>query len=282
MARPLRLEFPGALYHVTSRGDRRENIYADDEDRRMFLTLLGEVCERFAWTVYAYCLMNNHYHLVLQTKQGNLSRGMRQLNGVFTQAFNRRHGRGGHVFQGRYKAILVDKDSYLLELSRYVVLNPVRARSVADPVRWPWSSYGATLGQAPARPWLATDWVLSQFSSRRATAINAYQRFVHEGIGEAGPWGAVRHQLVLGPEGFEKTLAKLNAGRSLQEVPKAQRRVLHKTLDAYQRRYRDRDAAMAHAYASGAYSMRQIAEFFGVHYMTVSRAVRKHELPGDS
>ena len=126
MARPLRIEYGGALYHVTSRGDRQELIYEDDEDRRAFLTVLGHVVERFGWVCYAYCLMGNHYHLVVETPKGNLSKGMRQLNGVFTQVSNRRHGKVGHVFQGRYKAILIDKNAYWLEVSRYVVLNPVR------------------------------------------------------------------------------------------------------------------------------------------------------------
>jgi len=134
MARPLRLEYAGALYHVTARGDRREDIFFLDEDRADFLSVLGEVCERFNWIVHAYCQMTNHYHLLLETVDGNLSRGMRrQLNGVYTQRLNRRHGLVGHLFQGRYKAVLVQKDAYLLELTRYVALNPVRARMVADP-----------------------------------------------------------------------------------------------------------------------------------------------------
>ena len=128
MARPLRIEFPSALYHVTSRGDRREPIFEDDEDRRKFLRVLAETVDRFNWICHAYCLMTNHYHLVVETPEANLSKGMRQLNGVYTQASNRRHRRTGHLFQGRFKAILVDKDSYLLELTRYVVLNPVRAK----------------------------------------------------------------------------------------------------------------------------------------------------------
>jgi len=169
MARPLRLEFAGALYHVTSRGNRREEIYLDDQDRRRFLTLLAEVCERFNWRVHAYCLMSNHYHLLIETPDANLSRCMRQVNGVHTQAANRRHGQVGHVFQGRFKALLVQKESYLLELARYVILNPVRAGMVARP------------------------------------------------------------------------------------------------------------EAMAQAYRSGAYTMQAIADHFGVHYMTVSRAVRRFE-----
>ena len=130
MARPLRIEFAGALYHVTSRGDRREDIFVEDADREAFLQGLSEICQRFGVTCHAYCLMTNHYHLVLETVQANLARALRQLNGVYTQRFNRRHSRVGHVFQGRYKAILVDRDAYYLELVRYVLLNPVRARLV--------------------------------------------------------------------------------------------------------------------------------------------------------
>jgi putative transposase len=127
MTRPLRVEFPGAVYHVTSRGDGREAIYVDDTDRDCFLAVVGQVLDRFAWRCHAYCLMGNHYHLLIETPEANLARGMRQLNGVYTQRFNRQHGRVGHVFQGRYKAIVVQKDKHLLELCRYVVLNPVRA-----------------------------------------------------------------------------------------------------------------------------------------------------------
>ncbi len=146
MFRPLRIEFPGALYHLTARGDGREDIYVDDEDRKRFLALVGGVCERFNWVGYAYCLMSNHYHLVMETPDGNLSSDMRHLNGVYTQRFNTRHGRVGHVFQGRYKAILAERDSYLLELCRYVVLNPVRAEMVRHASQWRWSSYRDTTG----------------------------------------------------------------------------------------------------------------------------------------
>ena len=140
MARPLRLEFAGALDHVTSRGDRREAIYHDESDRGAWLEALGNVCERFNWVVHAYCQMTNHYHLLVETVEGNLSKGMRQLNGVYTQYFNRRHGLVGHLYQGRSKAILVQKETYLLELPRYVVLNPLRAGMVKSPENWPWSS----------------------------------------------------------------------------------------------------------------------------------------------
>jgi REP element-mobilizing transposase RayT len=152
MARPLRLESAGALYHVTVRGNERRSIFLGDEDsgRVVFLDVLGATCERFNWALHAYCLMTNHYHLLVETPDANLSKGMRQLNGVFTQFVNRTHPRVGHLFQGRFKAILVERERYLLELCRYVVLNPVRAGVVAAPGDWPWSSYRATLGETPA------------------------------------------------------------------------------------------------------------------------------------
>jgi len=151
MARPLRIEFPGAVYHVTARGNARAAIFLNDDDRRRFLALLTETAGRRGWTCHAYCLMDNHYHLMLETAAANLGRGMRQINGVYTQRFNRAHDRVGHVFQGRYKAILVEKQAYLLELCRYVVLNPVRAGMVAAPGDWAWSSYRRMASQRAAR-----------------------------------------------------------------------------------------------------------------------------------
>ena len=168
MARPIRLEFAGAIYHVTSRGDRREDIYDSDADRERFIKTLGDVCQRFNWVCHAYCLMSNHYHLLIETPDAYLSKGMRQLNGVYTQAYNRANGRVGHVFQGRYKAIMVEKQNYLLELARYIVLNPVRASMVRSASQWRWSSYRATTGQAFKPEWLNTDWLLASFSKRKS------------------------------------------------------------------------------------------------------------------
>ena len=138
MTRPLRLAYPGALYHVTTRGNARQAIYTDDQDHSTFLAVLAAVVMRSQWLCHAYCLMDNHYHLLIETPQGNLSAGMRQLNGVYTQRFNRRHTRVGHVFQGRFKAILVERENYLLELCRYVVLNPVRAGLISEWKQYPW------------------------------------------------------------------------------------------------------------------------------------------------
>ncbi|MFQ5329858.1 MAG: transposase [Thermodesulfobacteriota bacterium] len=178
MARPLRIEYEGALYHVTSRGNAREPIYKDDEDRKTFLDTFQKVIKRYNWIAHAYCLMNNHYHLVIETPDGNLSKGMRQLNGVYTQAYNRSHKRVGHLLQGRYKAVVIQKESHLLEVCRYVVLNPVRAKAVKNPEEWEWSSYQGTAGIERPHPCLRTEWLLSQFGKRRRRAEKKYREFV--------------------------------------------------------------------------------------------------------
>src|SRR6267142_1824255 len=181
MARPLRLEFSGAIYHLTGRGKARQKVFFTDADRELFLNTLAGVVTRYHWICHAYCLMENHYHLLVETPKANLAIGMRQLNGIYTQAFNRRHRRVGHLFQGRYKAIVVEKEAYLLELCRYVVLNPVRAKLVTQPRAWKWSSYRATAGMEEAPPWLTVDWVLGQFGQTRGRAHRAYQQFVAAG-----------------------------------------------------------------------------------------------------
>jgi REP element-mobilizing transposase RayT len=231
MSRPLRVEFAGALYHVTSRGDGREFIFLDDEDRYLFLNVLSELVQDFNWAVHAYCLMDNHYHLLIETPEGNLSKGMRQLNGVYTQRFNRRHGRVGHVFQGRYKAIIVQKESYLLELARYVVLNPVRARMLRTPDQWLWSSYRATAGLDPTPSWLMIEWLLAAFSEHRSEAIRRYMDFVADGKNQPGPWEKLKSQIFLGSDEFVANLQHtVNADASHQEIPVAQRRPPPKPL----------------------------------------------------
>lgn len=222
MARPLRLEFAGALYHLTARGNARADIFADDEDRGLFLELLGKEISQQGWRCYAYCLMANHYHLLIETPEPNLVAGMRRLNGVYTQRFNRRHKRVGHVFQGRYKSILVDKDSYGLELSRYVVLNPVRARMVKRPEKWAWSSYRATVGQVTPPVWLNADWILGQLGGRHPAT--AYERYVRQGIGEGSPWEKLTGQIWLGGEAFLERMEGLAEGKLAANVPMAQRR----------------------------------------------------------
>jgi putative transposase len=277
MSRPLRLELAGGLYHVTSRGDGREDIYLSDADRQVWLEVLGQVCERFNWVCHAWCQMTNHYHIVIETPEGNLAQGMRQLNGVYTQRFNRAHSRVGHVFQGRYKAILVERDSYLLELARYVVLNPLRAKMVERLENWKWSSFWASCGQEVAPKWLQTDWILAQFAPERSSAIIAYVRFVHEGARLPSVWTQLQGQIYLGSEAFIKNMqAQIGKRPTLEEIPRAQRRVLTQPLDEFAEQY-SRKEAMARAYLSGQHTLAEIARYFGVHYATVSRAVRAFE-----
>ena len=191
------IEYADALYHVTSRGDRQEDIYLGGDDRLDQLEVLAQTCHRFNWVVHAYCQMTNHYHLLVETVDGNLSKGMCQLNGVYTQHFNRRHNQMGHLYQGRYKAIVVQKDSYHLELSRYIVLNSIRAHMVKSLNQWQWSSYPAAMGIATESPWLDTDWLLSQFGKQRKRAREKYHEFMMPGKRLPSPLEGTRHQLIL-------------------------------------------------------------------------------------
>ena len=280
MARPLRIEFPGALYHVTSRGNARQRVFRNDEDRETFLSTLAWVVARFGWCCHAYCLMDNHVHLLIETLQPNLSRGMRQLNGVYTQRFNRRHRKVGHLFQGRFKAILVEKEGYLLELARYIVLNPVRAKIVKTPERYPWSSYRAMVGLAPVPPALATDWILNQFADTRATARRRYVKFVHDGIGVPGPWEEVKGQVLLGSEAFVERLTPQLEKCSTREVPKRQRLVHRpslRTLLAGVDSKTARNIAMAQAYLKHGYTLSEISWAVGLHYATISRLIKALE-----
>lgn len=275
MTRPLRLEFPGALYHVTSRGDRSAAIYRDDADRRAWLETMDLVAGRFNFVAHAFCQMTNHYHLLVETAEGNLGQGMRQLNGLYSQYFNRRHKVVGHVFQGRYKAILVEKESYLLELTRYVVLNPLRAGMVAALDEWPWSSHRYMLDDAPAPAWLDTRRLLGQFGARRGEAVPAYVRFVMAGVGLKSPLALTTHQMLLGDAAFAARHRQEPTEDLIRAVAKPQRRALALPLAEYATRYPSREEAMAQAYFSTAYTMAQIGAHFGVTYKTVSRAVRR-------
>lgn len=178
MGRSRRVEFPGALYHVNSRGNAQQRIFDDDHDYHAFLAIVGRTVDRFQWTCYAYCLMGNHYHLVVQTPEGNLARGMRHLNGSYAQRFNLRNNRKGHVLQGPYGASLIESDGYLLESIRYVVLNPVRAGMCRVPEDWPWSSHRAMIAYEAPPPWLAANTVLELFAVRETRARALYRAFV--------------------------------------------------------------------------------------------------------
>ncbi len=276
MSRPLRLEFAGALYHVTSRGDQREDVFVDEQDRQAWLDTLTHCCERFNWIIHAWCQMINHYHLVIETPEANLSAGMRQLNGVYTQAFNRRHNRVGPVYQGRFKAILIERDRYLLELLRYVVLNPVRAGLVKHVADWPWSSYAAMMGEAPKPQWLETQWALAQFATQSKTQRARYAEFVDQGLSRGRIWDALKKQIFLGTDAFAEAMQNrllVDTKGKQKEIPRAQRRALAKSLEYYRDTFPDAKDGMRAAYATGDYTLQQVADAFGVHYSTVSRAL---------
>jgi putative transposase len=224
MARPLRLEFPGALYHVISRGNERGPIFVDDLDRADFLNLLGSVIRKEAFRLHAYCLLGNHYHFLLETPVGKLSRGMHSLNARYAQRFNARHERCGHVFEGRFKAIIVEKEGHLLELQRYIVLNPVRAGLVKRPEDWRWSSYRAMRGQIPAPSWLEVASTLRQFGQRVTQARRAFVQFVEAGVGSPPVTGPLRHQLFMGSKEFLAQMQTLLGSKTGQdEIPVSQR-----------------------------------------------------------
>jgi hypothetical protein len=224
--------------------------------------------------------MDNHYHLFIETPEGNLSQGMRQLNGVYTQRFNRFHNRVGHLYQGRYKAILVQKEAYLLELSRYIVLNPVRARMVNAPHEWPWSNYRATIGLASVEDWLNTAWVLAAFGAKRSQAIRQFIDFVSLGKGQPSIWNALNKQIYLGDDKFvEDMQCKISGETNLDEVPRPQKRQNPKPIETYKNMMDCRNEAIIAAYRSGGYSMKKIAVYFDLHYSSVSKIIK---MAGDS
>ena len=292
MSRPLRIEFPGAVYHVTSRGDRREPIYRDDVDRQCQLDVLAAALARFDADALAYCLMGNHFHLVVQTHSGQLSRLMRHLNGVYTQAFNRRHGLIGHLFQGRFKAVLVDRDSYLVALCRYVERNPVAAGLVRRPADWRWSSCRAHLGLEPAPPWLAAGELQGFLLGRepaserdRTEAIRRYAALIDtEDAADANFWGAHLHgQIYLGDEDFAAHMRVRAApsARQSPEVPSRQRSAAAPgpaTWDAWLQAHEGRRAHALHAaYRAGWRSMPGLATACGLSVAHVSRLIRAVE-----
>ncbi|GAB6083246.1 transposase [Desulfuromonas carbonis] len=256
-------------------------VFENDSDRAKFLDVLAMVVEKYRWLCHAYCLMGNHYHLLIQTPEANLSRGMRQLNGNYTQVFNRRHGRCGHLFQGRYKAILVDKEAYLLNLCRYIVLNPVAARMVANPEAWPWSSYAATAGLAPFSSFLSVDWLLSQFSRNREAARQRYREFVANGVEQPSPWTELRGGTLLGRESFVAQFhPQLTEMQAIEEIPLPQRLAhrpaLEQLLAPGPKDAKAKSTART-AHVEWSYPLKDIARFWGIHYSTVSRMISRSE-----
>ncbi len=296
MVRPLRIEYEGALYHVMSRGNdvhdgqmlrhqggkgaaRWGSVFHHPSDYDLFLNVMRELAERYNVIFYAYCLMSNHYHLFLATLDPNLSIFMRQLNGIFTQRMNKKYKRRGHLFQGRYKAILVEKESYLLEVSRYIVLNPVRAKMVKSAYDWKWSSYRSIIREDKYwGDYLGRDELLACFETKdAATAVREYKSFVKEGIGKESPFAQDKGSLYLGSDEFFQEFARVLTGRrDLKEIPRASRYADRPSLEdifAGVGSRKDRNERIKCAHREWGYKHIEIAEALGVHYSTVSLVV---------
>lgn len=277
------------MYHVTSRGDRREPIYRDDRDRDVQLGVIAHAMDRFDAGVLAYCLMGNHYHLVLHTRQANLSRLMRHVNGVYTQAFNRRHGLVGHLFQGRFKAILVDQEAYLLTLCRYVERNPVAAGLVSAAVDWQWSSCRPHVGLARAPEWLQVDDMQGQLLGRpvrrsadRRKAERLYAQWVSEDEVDSFSWQeALRQQIFLGDERFAERMQShvATTQRASVDIPK-QQRMKATTWKSCLKQSGNRDEAIRLAYREAGMTMTAIAKELGLSVSRVSRVIAAEEAKG--
>lgn len=297
MARPLRINYAGAFYHVTCRGNERKSIFADNQDRSIFLDKLKTSIGIYQVQVHAWVLMSNHFHLIVETPKGNLSEFMRHFNISYTAAFNRRHNRVGHLYQGRFKSVLIDADNYLLELSRYVHLNPIRLVSykkkdfrekVEEAERYRWSSLGGYLGSSAEQFWVTYDTVLGYVGGRR----KKYREFVHDGIrhGYTTPWESVTGQAVLGEEDFvEQIKARIKKRGSRREQPSVRQLeamdsgTILKAVAGYFRlaqtqligkrtgHRNERAIALELMYRYGGVSQARIGELVGLDYTAVSR-----------
>jgi REP-associated tyrosine transposase len=268
MARPLRICFPGAIYHVTSRGNARENCFRDETDKLIFLKILGRAIDRYGWLCVAYCLMDNHYHLVIETPQPNLSIGMRHLNGNYARVFNDRHDRCGHVFQARFRSILIDDGSYFLAACRYVVRNPVRAGICARPDEYRWSSYRGTASAGSADLPLALDRLLSSFAPTLRLAQASYRRFVDPNAEDDFDVQGER----LGSREFLRNT--FGHDLPIPEIPRRQIEPFPPTLEEL---FAAGETPIATAYRRHGYTLNEIASFLGCHYATVSRRLRHEE-----
>jgi putative transposase len=221
MARPWRMQFPGAIYHVAGRGNNRQAIFLDDDDRRLFLDLLGQAAPRFRLRLFAFCLMTNHYHLFLRTEQANLAAAMHWLNATYTIRFNRRRHRSGHLFQGRYQAVVVAEEAHWEHLSFYLHLNPVRAGLAKDPADYPWSSFRDYTHLKSRYEWLKPELILDGYGGSPASRRRRYRRTCLALAGQPGSWvEEIRSAVFLGPrEKLEELSRRYGPAGQVETVP---------------------------------------------------------------
>jgi REP element-mobilizing transposase RayT len=265
MARPLRIEYPGAVYHVMNRGQSRRNIFLEDSGRQSFLDLLGEIVRLWKVEISAYCLLDNHYHLLLSTPGGGLSRAMRHLDGVYTQKFNRVHHRDGALFRGRYKAILIDAEEYFLSVVRYIHKNPLGAGLASDIDRYRWSSHWGYLNKKHCPDWLDAHSVWSRFNG-----IRDYQRFMHDGVEKEIEqfYGGAYQKPVLGSKEFVERIKERLGGKARVEAEKPEsKRMFSPGLDdimaATAREYSQPVADLAQRKRAGQNEARMVAIYLG-------------------
>jgi REP element-mobilizing transposase RayT len=290
MARPLRIEYGGAFYHVTSRGNERKDVFKSARDREKFLSYLESAGERYGAVIHAYCLMDNHYHLLLETPSGNLSQIMRHINGAYTTYFNTKRRRSGHLFQGRFKGILVEADEYAKELSRYIHLNPVRAGVVETPEAYGWSSYAGYIGAKEPPAWLARDFILGSFGRKVAEAQRRYRGFVEAGLKDrTSPLSKVVGSMILGSDEFiqaviDKYLKHRTVGRDVPAVRElATRATGEDIVRAVDKAFKKEPATarkvalyLCHRYTSE--RLKEIGVRFGMSEAGVSKASRRLSL----
>lgn len=283
MARPLRIQFPGAVYHTMARGIDKKEIFSNSSEKSAFLSLLNRLSDRYNFVFYAFCIMDNHYHLLLETPDANLSKGMQRLNGDYALWYNRKHVRNGTLFQDRYKAYLVDKENYLLALSRYIVLNPVRAAIVSHPSSYVWSSYQYTIGMKEPPDFLSVDSLLSLFSSDREDAQRQYRDFIYEDICENAAQGINDGPVIGGVDFLSKIESHFDKKRKVDEIPRKERfqnrlslaEIFNLPDDRCIKKARDEKIYIA--FRDHGYTQKEIADFLGMHYSSLSPIIKRRE-----
>lgn len=273
MGRPLRIEYAGALYHITSRGNERKKIFLEDADRKKFFQILEDYYDRYGILIHSYVLMDNHYHLILETPKGNLLKVMHGINRGYTGYFNRKYGRVGHLFQGRYRGIVIDKDSYLIPLSRYVHLNPLRARVVERPEHYRWSSYRGYIGREKEYAWVEYSWVLSQFWQKRNVARRKYKEYTEETLKMKveNPLEKLHGRVILGGEEFIDRVKEKFKGKALsREITERKRLEDHLSLDGVLKRisraFNNVDEESIRSKGGRANTARKVAIYFAKRY----------------
>lgn len=275
MARSLRIEYPNALYHVVSRGNSRQKIFKNKNDFEQFMIIFDDVLDRHNWICHSYCLMSNHYHLLIETPDANLSQGMRHLNGVYTQKFNYIHKNVGHLFQGRYKAIVVEKEKYLFELMRYITLNPVRAKLAKRPEDWRWGSYREVVYNKKDKL-VNPRTILDKFGS-----ILEFKKFVNQKINDKSVWDELYNDIVLGTHEFRNKLQSyiLKERKSSKEISKKSRFIgrpsLLKLFEGVVSNKEKRNELVYRANIEYGYSLTKIGEYLNVHYSTLSKIIKE-------